>query len=132
VRRTPAALRFEDVAPEVHFAQDATHGVRLIAATRVRQRVDRVTRGVEAAVARNTGNRMCTGLGRKRILVQPALGDQRPALRPDEVVQHRAEPQAVRRLSHDPRTPAGDSPAALTENSTGLHQLVLASRLSAG
>ena len=86
MRCAPASLRLEHVAPEVHLTEDAADRVRFVAPARVRERVDGIARGVEAAVAVRAGN----GVGRQRrrewIVLAPALGHEGSLVRPDEVV----------------------------------------------
>lgn len=130
--RAPAAFGLEDVAPEVGLAEDSAHRARLVAAAGVRQSVGGIARGMEAAVALVAGHGMCRDRQRERLVVTPALGEGRPAVRPHQVVQHRGEAQPGPGLGHDPRAPAGDDATALANWATGLHQRALARRRSAG
>lgn len=132
MRRAPTAFRLQHVTPERDLAEDAADGAWLVAAARVRQCLDRIARGVEAAVATGAGYGMRRDRLGKRILVPPALGDDRLSVRPHELVQHRAEPETRRGLGDDPGTPARDRAAALANCASGLHQGVFTSRLSAG
>lgn len=120
------------MSPERDLAEDPADRSRLVTPARVRQRIERVAGGVKAAVAVRAGH----GMGRdrlgERVLVPPAFGDDRAAVRPGEVVQHRTEPEPGRRLAHDPGAPAGDGPARFAKCSTELHQRAFASRASAG
>ena len=86
MRRAPAAFRLEHMTPERHLAEDAADRARLVATTCVRQRVRRITRGVEAAVAAGAGHGVRSdGLG-KWILVPPTLGDDRLSVWPHQLV----------------------------------------------
>jgi hypothetical protein len=86
VRRTPATFGLQHVPPEVNLAQDAAERVGFVAPARIRECVDRVACGVEATVAPGTRDRMNADRRCERILVPPALGDERPAVRPGEIV----------------------------------------------
>ena len=86
MRRAPAALGLEHVAPQVHLAEDAADRVRLFAPTHVGQRFDRIARGVEATLAPEAWHRVHADSGCERILVPSALGHERLAVWPDEVV----------------------------------------------
>src|SRR5262245_39110675 len=132
VRRAPTALGLEHVAPEHHLTEDAADRAGVVAAAHVRQCVDRVACGVEAAVALRARHGMRAERCRKRIVLEAALRKCGTAVRPDELVEHRAETRAVRRLGDDPGAPPGDRAAALTKRASGFHQLVLARRVSAG
>jgi hypothetical protein len=92
MRRTPAALRLQDVTPERHLAEDPADRPRLVASARVRQRVGRVVGGMEAAIAGGARDWMGSDRRRERILVEPALGHNRAPERPQEVVEDGAEP----------------------------------------
>src|SRR5262245_59794176 len=132
VRRAPTRLCLKHVTPQSHLTEDAAHRAGLIAAARVRQRLDRIVRGMEAAIALHAGNRMRTNRRCERILVTPAPRDHGLSLRPHEVVQDGAEPEPGSRLRDDPRTPTRHRPARFPKCATGLHQRAFASRVSAG
>jgi hypothetical protein len=120
------------MAPQMHFAEDAADRVRLVATARVRQGVDGISCGVEAAVALGAGHGMHADKWSERILVATALGHERAAVRPHEVVKDGAETNARRRLRHDPGAPTRHRPAGLANGASGFHQCALARRLSAG
>lgn len=120
------------MTPERHLAENAGNRPRLVSPACIRQRVGRVTRGVEAAVAGRARDWMGRDGQGKRIVLEAALGHDRPAERPHEVVEHGAEAQARVRLDDRPRAPAGDWNAELAKCASGLHQRALASRASAG
>ena len=77
----------EHVAPQRDLAEDAADRPLLVATARVRQCVDGIACGVEAAVALLAGHGMRRDRLGERVLVPPALGDGRATVRPDEVVQ---------------------------------------------
>ena len=132
VRRPPAALSLQDVTPERDLTEDPAYRPGLVTAARVRKRIHRVARRVEAAVARRARHRVRPDGRGERILVQPAFGNDRSAGRPDEIVQDGAEPEPAARLDHGPGPPAGDGTTALAKCASGLHQRAFANRVSAG
>ena len=132
MRSAPAGLGLEHVSPERHFAEDPANSAGLVAASRIRERVRSITRRMEAAAALAPRNGVRPNGWGKRVLVQPALGENGPIGRPDEVVQDGAEPEPGRGLDHGPGPPADDGPAALAQRASGLHQRAFASRVSAG
>jgi hypothetical protein len=58
MRCAPARFRLEHVTPEHDLADDATDCVRLVATAGIRQRLDGISGGMEAAAALGTWNRM--------------------------------------------------------------------------
>jgi hypothetical protein len=121
VRSAPACLGLDDLSPERDLAEDAADGVRLVAAAQVRQRVDRIASGVEAAVADQAWNRMQREALRERILVLTTRGQGMFLRNPDDVVQHRAQPEPSGGLGHDPRAPANDRIQGFAQRVPGLH-----------
>lgn len=87
MRGAPPRFRLEHVTPERDLTEDATDGMRLVATACIRQRVDGITGGMEAAVALGTWNRVRTEGQCKRILFTPAMGDHSASVRPYEVVK---------------------------------------------
>src|SRR5262249_12950983 len=114
------------------LAEDAADRPGLVAAARIRQCVDRVACGVEAAVALRAGHGMRAEWRCERIVLEATLRQCGAAVRPDELVERRAQTRPVRRLRDDPGAPPGDGATALAKCASGLHQFVLARRVSAG
>jgi hypothetical protein len=86
VRRTPAGLGLDDVAPELDLAEDATHRPGLVAPPRIRKGVGRIACGMEAAAADRTRDRVRRHRFGERVFVASAFGDEWAAERPEDVV----------------------------------------------
>jgi hypothetical protein len=119
MRRAPPRLRLQHVPPERHLTEHPAHRVPLVAANEIRQSVDRIADRMESAQATGPGNRMHRTFG-------DALRDDGSARRPDQLVQHRAEPQAGRRLPHRPRPPPDHGVGELANDLAALHQRAIA------
>src|SRR6266545_4263094 len=131
-RGAPAGLRLDDVAPQRDLAENAADRAGLVASAGVRERIHRIARGVEAAVAGNARNRMRRERFGEGIFVPAALGERGLLERPDEVVQDRSKPETRSGLRHGPSTPAGDDLGTLANSVSGLHQRAPAKRTAAG
>src|SRR6266511_2279388 len=132
VRSAPAGLRLDDVAPQRDLAENAADRAGLVASAGVRERIHRIARGVEAAVAGNARNRMRRERFGEGIFVPAALGERGLLERPDEVVQDRSKPETRSGLRHGPSTPADDDLGTLANGVSGLHQRAPAKRTAAG
>lgn len=119
MRPAPPGLRLQHVPPERHLTEHPAHSVRVVPANEIRQSVDRIADRMESAQATGPGNRMHRTFG-------DALRDNGIARRPDLLVQHRAEPQAGRRLPHGPCPPPDDGVGELANDLAALHQRAIA------
>lgn len=119
MRRAPPRLRLQHMPPQRHLTEHPAHRVRVVAANEIRQGVDRIADRVESAQATGPGNGMHRTFG-------DALRDNGIARLPDQLVQHRAEPQAGRRLPHGPCPPPDHGVGALANDLAALHQRAIA------
>ena len=110
--RPPACLGLHDLARQNDLSENTTQGSGLIAPAKVRERVDRMARGVDAAAAVGARDGMRLDRVGEGILLAATAGDRSSARKPETVVDDRREPQAVRRLAHLPRSPAQSGRAA--------------------
>jgi hypothetical protein len=101
MRRAPAGVRLERVAPQSHLPEDAADRIRLVAPDQIRKRIDRVPDCVEAASALRARHRM-------RLGAHCARSNLGPGRAPHELVQHGAKAQSLGRLAHRPNPPAHD------------------------
>src|SRR5438093_554474 len=94
-RRTIASVaiqQLDDAPGERHLAEDAAERSRFVPPVQIGERIDRVTRGMEAAFAARGGSDVT-------LVVEAACAHGR-AGRPDRFVDHRAEAETVAALLH--------------------------------
>lgn len=118
MRPAPAGLGLEHVAPERDFAENPADGGRIVPPDDVRQGVDRVAGRVETTRAQGIGH----GVRPRTCFEGTALGERRLSHGPVEVVEDRAEPEAVGGLGHEPGTPTNDDLRRLAKRVTDLHE----------